>query len=95
MEPHHQSLRRLAAVHRFPGPFLFKVIGSNSAGLVAGVVQVAVWRLGPQAWPEVSIRRSHGGRHQAISLRAWVPHPEAVVDIYRGLRALPSVRYLL
>ena len=89
------SLDVLKQVHRFPGPYMFKVIGANNADFVAQVVQIAVWVLGPHSAPDVSIRHSEHGRHQSITLKVQAPDAEGVLDIYKGLGGLSGVRFLL
>lgn len=89
------SLEVLKQVHQFPGPYVFKVIGENSADFVARVVQVAVLVLGPRSRPNVSLRTSKGGKHQSITLTVKVEDAERVLDIYEGLQGLTGVRFLL
>ena len=95
MSDRDSSLAALREVHSFPGPFIFKVIGENSPDFVARVVQAVVVVLGPRAVPEVRLRQSTGGRHQAITLTVRVPSAESVLDIYACLQGLPGVRFLL
>ena len=74
------SLRALNDIHSFPGPFTFKIIGENSADFVARVVQAAVVVLGPKALPNVRIRESAKGNHQAVTMVVDVPSADGVLD---------------
>jgi putative lipoic acid-binding regulatory protein len=89
------SLNALNEAHVFPGPFMFKVIGENSPVFVAQVVQAAVGVLGPQERPEVTIRESSGGRHQAVTMVVTVPDAERVLEIWAILGGLPGVKMVL
>jgi putative lipoic acid-binding regulatory protein len=95
MEQRDISLDALRQAHAFPGPYKFKIIGANSAEFLASVLQVAVVFLGPHPAPEVAVRQSTGGNHQAITLTVQVSAPEVVLDIYRALQGLAGVRFLL
>ena len=95
MSDRASSLEALRQVHTFPGPFVFKVIGANTPEFVAEVVQAVVVVLGPKAAPEVRLRQSTGGRHQAVTLSVHVPSPEAVLEVYSCLQGLSGVRFLL
>jgi uncharacterized protein len=89
------SLRALNDVHQFPGPFTFKVIGENTAEFVARVVQAAVVVLGPNVYPNVRIRESAKGNHQAVTLVVDVASAEGVLDVYKALQGVSGVRFLL
>ena len=91
----HSSLSILQQVHTFPGPYVFKIIGDNGPELVAWSMQITIWVLGRWTRPTVTVRRSAGGRHQAVTLRVRMPDAEAVLDVYRGLRSLSGVRFLI
>jgi putative lipoic acid-binding regulatory protein len=95
MQQRDVSLDALRQAHVFPGPYKFKIIGANSPEFLASVLQVAVVILGPQSTPDVAVRQSSGGKHQAITLTVQVQDPETVLDIYRALQGLAGVRFLL
>jgi putative lipoic acid-binding regulatory protein len=90
-----ESLERLRAVHSFPCEFRFKVIGENSPEFVARVLQTVVLVLGTDRQPEVTIRESEKGRHQALTFSVLVQTPENVLEVYAALRDVKGVRVLL
>lgn len=92
---HENSLEILRQAHRFPGPFVFKVIGDNTSALIAQVSDAVVATTGAGATPTVTTRQSAGGRHLAITLTTQVDSAEQVQDVYAALKALPGVRFLL
>ena len=95
MADRESTLEALNQVHQFPGPFTFKVIGTNSPEFVAQVAQAVVVVLGPKSLPEVTLRHSTGGKHQSITLVVRVQQAEDVLKVYECLGALGGVRFLL
>lgn len=89
------NLRLLEETHNFPTQFVFKVIGTNSPEFLARVLQAAVLALGPSARPQVRIRISKGGKHQAVAISMHVMDAESVLHVYAWLRIVPDVRFLL
>lgn len=87
-------LEKLKAVHEFPGPYTFKIIGDNVPELLHAVMAAVNARL-PKANPEFSTRTSSGGRHQSITLILEVPDAEAVSVLYEEFHGLKGVRMLL
>ena len=88
-------LDRLNEVHSFPGPYTFKVIGSNSDAFVDSVVGVVTDALGESADPEVSTRESSGGKHVSVTVLVEVGDAESVLEIYAGFRELDGARFVL
>ncbi len=95
MSDRESTLQALNELHRFPGEFMFKVIGENTPEFIAAVVQAAVTVLGPQVAPAVTTRESAHGRHQAITMVVHVPSAEGVLDVYAALKGLAGVKLLL
>src|SRR5690554_6741139 len=75
-----EFLERLRDVHDFPGPFMFKVIGTNSDVFVAQVVQAVINVLG-NVEPQVKTRESSAGNHMAGTVVVPVQKAEAVLVI--------------
>lgn len=92
MSNRDDTLRVLNEGHSFPGPYMFKVIGENTPEFVARVVQAATVITGPQAVPDITVRESAGGKHQAVTLQINVGSAEAVLDLYAAFRAVGGVR---
>ncbi|TXD31717.1 DUF493 domain-containing protein [Lujinxingia vulgaris] len=86
---------RLNAMHTFPGPFLFKVIGENEPTFVSRVVQAAINAIGGEADVDVETRESGKGKHIAVTLSAQVQGPQEVLDVYELLRAVRGVRFMM
>lgn len=89
-----ESLRMLNDAHQFPGPYMFKIIGANTPEFVAQIIQAVVVVMGPMAQPNVSIRESAKGRHQAVTLSVGVKDAETVLDLYAAFRCVSGVRFL-
>lgn len=92
MSERDDTLRVLNDGHTFPGPYMFKVIGDNSPEFAARVLQAATVITGPLAAPDVTVRESAGGKHQAITISIDVESAEVVLDIYAAFRAVVGVR---
>ncbi|HSI06852.1 MAG: YbeD family protein [Myxococcota bacterium] len=92
MSERDDTLRVLNEGHTFPGPYMFKVIGDNTPDFAARVIQAATVIAGLQAAPNVSVRESAGGKHQAITISIAVESAEKVLDIYAAFRAVAGVR---
>ncbi len=85
---------KLDAMHTFPGPFMFKVIGENTEEFQANAV-AAVKAVAPDADPQVSRRESSGARHQSLTLVVEVESSQAVIDIYNQFSRLEGIKYML
>ena len=95
-EPDNRAefLERLRDVHDFPGPFMFKVIGTNSDVFVAQVIQAVINVLGAVE-PELKTRESSGGKHVAVTVDVSVDSAEAVLDVYAAFQSVEGVRFVL
>ncbi len=90
-----EILERLNAVHSFPGSYVFKIIGENSAQFVSRIVQACLIVLGPTASPSVTTRESSGKRHVSVTVDAVVTDAEMVLRIYDILQDLEGVKFIL
>ena len=88
-------LARLEEQHSFPGPFMFKAIGPNSAAFVAAVTQAAVVVLGVREVPKVTTRDSGGGKHTAVTLVARVQTAQQVLDIWALMAKVDGVKMVM
>ena len=84
----------LEATHRFPGPFMFKVIGRAEEQFVARVLAAVREKLGDDNEPAFSIRNTANGVHTCVTLEPEVPSAAAVVEIYSHLRGVDGVMML-
>jgi len=94
--PEEEALfkEKLEAIHSFPGPFIFKVIGENTDDFQNSVID-AVRAVIPAAQPEISRRESKGARHQSLTLVVEVENSQAVVDIYAHFSKLEGIKFML
>ncbi len=95
MSDHETILERLRAVHDFPGEFLFKAIGPNTEVFMAQVVQSVIIVAGPHSTPNVESRVSAQANHLSVNITAVMESAESVVEVYRLLRGIEGVTYVL
>ncbi len=89
------SIELLESVHRFPGPYIFKVIGKSDNGFVARVVAAVRDELAHPADPPYRIRVARGGRHIAVTLEPVVQTGAQVLAVYRRIRKMAGLVLLL
>src|SRR5262245_5199551 len=85
------SLELLEATHRFPGEYMFKVIGRSENGFVARAVAAVREELAGATDPPFSVRESVGGRHVAVTLLPAVQTAQQVLAVYQRLRTLTGM----
>lgn len=95
MTTRDEILDRLNEVHSFPGEYIFKVIGENSAQFVSNIVQACINALGPAASPDVRTRESSGGRHVSVTLTVIVDDAEGVLRVYDMMGKLDGIKFIL
>ena len=88
------SIELLEATHRFPGPFMFKVVGRSEEQFVARVLAAVRSQLGDDNEPAFSIRKTANGVHTCVTVEPEVPSAAAVVQIYSHLRSVDGVMML-
>jgi putative lipoic acid-binding regulatory protein len=81
----------LEATHRFPGRFLFKVIGRTEDEFAARVVAVVREVLSHDFDPPHELRHTSGGRHVAVSIEPWLETLEQALLVYARIRELPGL----
>lgn len=92
---HIPSVELLNSTHKFPGPYIFKAIGTRDTGFVARVVAAAREALQMDQDPPHEERTSSGGNHVAVTVTVRVPTPEAVQAVYRRLLSVSGLILLL
>jgi putative lipoic acid-binding regulatory protein len=80
------SVALLEKTHRFPGPYMFKVIGKDANGFVARVVAAVRDELAAEVDPPFQFRHTAAGRHVAVTLEPVVRSGYQVLAIYHRLR---------
>jgi uncharacterized protein len=88
------SLELLEATHRFPGPFMFKVIGKSEENFAGRVIAAVRSLLGEDNEPAFSIRKTANGIHTCVTIEPEVPSAASVVEIYAHLRGVDGVMML-
>jgi putative lipoic acid-binding regulatory protein len=85
------TVELLEKAHTFPGPYLFKIIGTSDPGFLARVIAIIREELSEETDPPYRIRESVGGRHFSITFEPMVQTPHQVIAIYRRLGLLEGV----
>lgn len=88
------TLELLESRHDFPCPYTFKVIGAGDLDLEGSVASCVRAELQLEDAPATSVRKTAGGRHQSVTVEPVCPSAQAVLDLYRALRALEGVLFL-
>ena len=92
---HVPSIDLLKQTHKFPGPYVIKVIGDSDSLFRARIIGAVREALHWDRDPEYTERESEGGRHVAITLDLYVDTPEQVRAVYHRLLTVPGIRLLL
>lgn len=89
------SLELLQATHKFPCPYMFKVIGRAENGFEARVVAAVREELASPVDVPYKARQTAGGRHVSVTLEPTLQTGEQVLDIYRRLKLVVGLVMLL
>ena len=89
------NLELLETVHSFPGPYVFKVIGSAEGNFIGRVVAAVRSELAESVEPAFSFRKTTGERHVCVTIEPPVDDGEHVLAIYRRLRDVDGLVMLL
>ena len=84
---------RIAAVHTFPGPYTFKIVGAGSPELERNVREELDAVL-PDGAYSVSRRESSGGRYLALTVDVQAPDVATVVALYERFGRIPTITHL-
>ena len=94
-EKRDASLQLLEANHQFPGPFMFKVIGSQTDDFVERVLET-FRNLRPHADDlPFRTRETASGRHIAVTVEPTVRTAEEVLVIYAEIKQIDGVVMIL
>lgn len=84
------ALTLLRDQHRFPGPYVFRIVVRPT--VVSAVVSAVAAALGTGSSLEsVDERVSRGGKYTAVHLHTIVATPEVVLDVYDVVSKLDNV----
>lgn len=89
------SVEMLESRHSFPGPFIFKVIGSAEENFLARVVSAVRHELNMETDPQYSMRSTKTGAHIAITLEPECESAQQVLAVYSRLSGMDGVVMLL
>jgi putative lipoic acid-binding regulatory protein len=87
----YPSVEVLEASHRFPGPYLFKVIGKSDDSFVARTVAAVREELAASVDPPYSVRKTPAGRHVSVTLEVRVSSAQQVQAVYRRILQLAGL----
>ena len=85
----------LDATHRFPGKFLFKVIGRSDDEFAARAVATVREALSHDFDPPYELRHTAGGHHVAVSIEPWVESSEQALLVFTRIRELSGLVMLM
>ena len=85
----------LDATHRFPGKFLFKVIGRSDDDFAARAVATVREALSHDFDPPYELRHTTGGRHVSVSIEPWVESSEQALVVFARIRTLSGLVMLM
>ena len=88
------AIELLEANHTFPGPYIFKAIGSVENGFVARVVAAVRDELAAEHDPPFKVREAAGGRHVAVTLEPTLQSARQVLAVYRRIRGMAGLLFL-
>jgi putative lipoic acid-binding regulatory protein len=86
-----QSIELLESTHRFPGRYMFKVIGKNEKAFVARAVAAIRDALDAAKDPPFRVRETAGGRHVSVTVEPWVENATQVLAVYRRIQKLSGL----
>lgn len=89
------DLELLESTHTFPGPYLFKAIGTPSHHFVGRVLAAVKSALAESAEPSFSCRSTPSGRHICVSIEPDVQNAVHVHEIYRNLQEVDGLIMLM
>lgn len=81
----------LESTHKFPGPYMFKVIGRMQGGFAARVVAAVREELRFETDPPFSTHETPSGRHVSVTLEPELASGEQVLAVYARLRRVEGV----
>lgn len=85
------TLELLESVHRFPGSFMFKVIGKVEGGFAARVVAAVREELSLEQDPPFRLRETANGKHVAVTVEPMVQSSQQVLLVYQRVKTLTGV----
>ncbi len=81
----------LESTHQFPGPYMFKAIGSSADGFAARVVAAVRDALAAEVDPPFQMRETPGGRHVSVTLTPTVQSAHQVLAVYQRVQKVSGL----
>lgn len=88
-------LELLQKTHKFPGPYLFKVVGDVASHFESRVVAAVREELQLPSDPAHTSRESASGQHCAVTIEVICDSAEQVLRVYHRLSTLPGLVLML
>lgn len=85
----------LAAIHAFPGKYVFKAIGLAEGDFAGRVIALVRRELQQPFDAPFQTRETSSGKHIAVTIEPWVETPEQVLAIYDRLKSVAGLVMLL
>ena len=85
------TIELLESTHAFPGPYMFKVIGSTNAGFAARVIAAVRDELRSDCDPPHRLRQTASGRHVSVTLEPQIESARQVIAVYDRIRETPGL----
>jgi uncharacterized protein len=89
------STELLNSTHEFPGPYVFKAIGSTENQFVARVIAAVRAELDESEEPSFSTRRTPGGRHVCVTIEPEMQSADHVISVYLRLQQIEGLVMLV
>lgn len=84
-------LELLDAIHKFPGPYTFKLIGIADDFFLPRVIAAIRDELHYETDPPYDVRESVGGRHIAVTVELVMNSSSQIHAVYQRLLSLPGL----
>ncbi len=82
-------------VHKFPGPYTFKIIAANDEAIIKNILEVIQIKLNLVVAPAYLIRLSDSGKHVSLTLELNLQKSQEVHVVYEALCKTTGVLLLL
>lgn len=94
MTPQLPNLELLESQHKFPGPFMFKIIGDAREDFLADALNLTMSALKEDREFTHTTRKSSAGNHVAVTLSIRVESAQEVHSVYEKLLTMTGLRAL-
>ena len=85
------TIELLESTHAFPGPYMFKAIGSTKEAFAARVIAAVREELRSTSDPPHRLRQTASGRHVSVTLEPRIESARQVIAVYDRIRETPGL----